>query len=91
MLLRIEATIEEAGGAAHHQPSDAPNPDKLNGTSSGQSIAFGSANPDDRPKVAALGMEIAALQNKSFMAANMIGSLLRGDLSAQLGKGSQVW
>nr|CAB3478148.1 unnamed protein product [Digitaria exilis] len=42
-------------------------------------LAFGSANPEDHPKLASLGMEIAAL----FWGANIVGSIMRADLNVQ--------
>ncbi|RCV27134.1 hypothetical protein SEVIR_5G303300v4 [Setaria viridis] len=46
-------------------------------------LAFGSANPDDHPKLASLGMEIATLMNGSFLGANIVGSLIRANLNVQ--------
>ncbi|TVU34477.1 hypothetical protein EJB05_16312, partial [Eragrostis curvula] len=43
--------------------------------------AFGSANPDDQPKLASLGMEIAATMKCSFMGANIVGGLMRTNLN----------
>jgi hypothetical protein len=46
-------------------------------------LAFGSANPDDHPKLASLGMEVAALMNGGFLGANIVGSLMRANLNVQ--------
>nr|CAB3478147.1 unnamed protein product [Digitaria exilis] len=46
-------------------------------------LAFGSANPDDHPKLASLGMEIAALLKGTFVGANIVGSIMRANLNVQ--------
>ncbi|KAG8055606.1 hypothetical protein GUJ93_ZPchr0001g32486 [Zizania palustris] len=48
-----------------------------------RTIAFGSTNPEDEPKLASIGMEIANLVNGSFMAMHIFGGLLRSNLSVQ--------
>lgn len=48
-----------------------------------KTIAFGSRNPEEYPKLAALGMEIAVHMNRSFMAANTVAGILRANLDAQ--------
>ncbi|CAL4961659.1 unnamed protein product [Urochloa decumbens] len=45
--------------------------------------AFGSANPDDQPKLASLCMEIAAHLDGSFLEANVVRSLMRAYQSVQ--------
>ncbi|KAL6845058.1 hypothetical protein ACP4OV_024553 [Aristida adscensionis] len=47
-----------------------------------KSLAFGAENPDDHPELASMGMEIAVLLNGTFLGANIVGSLMRDDLSA---------
>uniref|UniRef100_A0A0E0C7B7 Disease resistance N-terminal domain-containing protein n=1 Tax=Oryza meridionalis TaxID=40149 RepID=A0A0E0C7B7_9ORYZ len=47
-----------------------------------KTVAFGSTNPED-PKLASICMEIADLVNGSFMESNVVGSILRSNLSAQ--------
>ncbi|WVZ69039.1 hypothetical protein U9M48_017892 [Paspalum notatum var. saurae] len=44
-------------------------------------LAFGSANPDDQPELVSLGMEIAGLHKGSFIAAHIVGSLMRANLN----------
>ncbi|CAO2183036.1 unnamed protein product [Urochloa humidicola] len=46
-------------------------------------LAFGSANPDDQPELASLGMEIAAVLDASFLGANIVACLLRANLNVQ--------
>ncbi|XP_037414043.1 disease resistance protein RGA2-like [Triticum dicoccoides] len=48
-----------------------------------KTVAFGSTNPGEHPSMAALGMEIAFHMNRSFMAANIVASLLRTNLDIQ--------
>uniref|UniRef100_A0A0E0C7C4 Disease resistance N-terminal domain-containing protein n=1 Tax=Oryza meridionalis TaxID=40149 RepID=A0A0E0C7C4_9ORYZ len=48
-----------------------------------KTIAFGSSNPEEEPKLAAVCMEIAVLMNGSFIGAHAIGGTLRSNLSAQ--------
>ncbi|KAG8055604.1 hypothetical protein GUJ93_ZPchr0001g32405 [Zizania palustris] len=48
-----------------------------------KTIAFGSTNPEDEPKLASIGMEIATLVNGSFMAMLIFSGLLRSNLSVQ--------
>uniref|UniRef100_A0A0E0N1U3 Disease resistance N-terminal domain-containing protein n=2 Tax=Oryza TaxID=4527 RepID=A0A0E0N1U3_ORYRU len=48
-----------------------------------KTIAFGSSNPEEEPKLAAVCMEIAVLMNGSFIGAHVIGGILRSNLSAQ--------
>ncbi|XP_062208566.1 putative disease resistance protein RGA3 [Phragmites australis] len=48
-----------------------------------KALAFWSTNPDDQPKLASLGMEIAVLLNGSFLGANVVGSLMRTNFNAQ--------
>ncbi|CAO2188292.1 unnamed protein product [Urochloa humidicola] len=46
-------------------------------------LTFGSSNPDDQPKLASLGMEIAAWLNGTFFDANVVGSLMRAYQNVQ--------
>uniref|UniRef100_A0A0E0JND9 Disease resistance N-terminal domain-containing protein n=1 Tax=Oryza punctata TaxID=4537 RepID=A0A0E0JND9_ORYPU len=48
-----------------------------------KTIAFGSTNPEEEPKLTSICMEIAAVVNGSFMGANITGGILRSNLSAQ--------
>nr|XP_034596368.1 putative disease resistance RPP13-like protein 1 [Setaria viridis]TKW16504.1 hypothetical protein SEVIR_5G303400v2 [Setaria viridis] len=48
-----------------------------------KALAFGSANPDDQPKLASLAMEIAELLNGAFLAGNIVASLMRANLNAE--------
>uniref|UniRef100_A0A0D9YEA5 Disease resistance N-terminal domain-containing protein n=1 Tax=Oryza glumipatula TaxID=40148 RepID=A0A0D9YEA5_9ORYZ len=48
-----------------------------------KTVAFGSTNPEEEPKLASICMEIADLVNGSFMESNVVGSILRSNLSAQ--------
>ncbi|PUZ55001.1 hypothetical protein GQ55_5G177400 [Panicum hallii var. hallii] len=47
-----------------------------------RTLAFGSANPEDQPKLASLAMEIAVLLNGT-LGANIIASLMRANLNAR--------
>jgi hypothetical protein len=46
-----------------------------------KALAFGSANPEDQPKLASIGMEIAVLLKGSFLRANVVGGLMRANLN----------
>ncbi|EEC71399.1 hypothetical protein OsI_03553 [Oryza sativa Indica Group] len=48
-----------------------------------KTVAFGSTNPEEEPKLASICMEIADLVKGSFMESNVVGSILRSNLSAQ--------
>lgn len=48
-----------------------------------KTISFGSTNPEEHPDLVSIGMEIAAETNGSFLAANIVGGLLRGNLYVQ--------
>ncbi|KAK3165294.1 hypothetical protein QOZ80_1AG0031440 [Eleusine coracana subsp. coracana] len=48
-----------------------------------KTLTFGSANPDDHPKLASLGMEIAAMMKGSFLGANIVGGMMRDNLNTQ--------
>jgi hypothetical protein len=48
-----------------------------------KALAFGSANPDDHPKLASLAMEIAELLDGVFMAGNVVASLMRANQSTE--------
>ncbi|GJN17842.1 hypothetical protein PR202_gb04944 [Eleusine coracana subsp. coracana] len=48
-----------------------------------KTLAFGSTNPDDHPKLASLGMEIAATMKGSFLGANIVGGMMRDNLNTQ--------
>jgi hypothetical protein len=47
-----------------------------------KALAFGSANPDEQPKLASLAMEIAELLDGAFLAGNIVASLMRANLNA---------
>ncbi|KAF0918126.1 hypothetical protein E2562_022712, partial [Oryza meyeriana var. granulata] len=48
-----------------------------------KTIAFGSTNPEEEPKLASICMEIATMVKGSFMATHMIGGILKSNRSAQ--------
>ncbi|TVU02987.1 hypothetical protein EJB05_51489, partial [Eragrostis curvula] len=48
-----------------------------------KTLAFGSTNPDDQPKLASLCMEIAATEKCSFLGANILGGVMRANQNAQ--------
>ncbi|XP_037406604.1 disease resistance protein RGA2-like isoform X1 [Triticum dicoccoides] len=48
-----------------------------------KTVAFGSTNPGEHPNLAAIGMEIAVHMNRSFVAANIVASLLRTNLDTR--------
>jgi hypothetical protein len=48
-----------------------------------KSIAFGSMDPDEHPKLASLGMQLATGLYGSFIAANIIGGVLRANPNAK--------
>jgi hypothetical protein len=48
-----------------------------------KTIAFGSANPNDHPKLAPLCMEIAATFKGAFITANVVGGLMRANMNTQ--------
>ncbi|CAM0145243.1 unnamed protein product [Urochloa decumbens] len=48
-----------------------------------KTIAFGSTDAEDHPELASVCMELAGQMNRSFMAANLIGSLLRANPCSQ--------
>ncbi|KAG2600350.1 hypothetical protein PVAP13_5KG468000 [Panicum virgatum] len=48
-----------------------------------KALAFGSANPDDHPKVASLAMEIAELSEGAFVAGNVVANLMRANQSTE--------
>ncbi|BAS74084.1 putative disease resistance protein RGA3 [Oryza sativa Japonica Group] len=48
-----------------------------------KTVAFGSTNPEEEPKLASICMEIAAVLNGSFMGLNIVASILNSNLSAQ--------
>ncbi|KAG8077759.1 hypothetical protein GUJ93_ZPchr0007g6126 [Zizania palustris] len=48
-----------------------------------KTMAFGSTNPEEDPKLASIGMEIAALVNGCFLATNIICRTLRSNLNAR--------
>ncbi|XP_015646064.1 putative disease resistance protein RGA3 isoform X1 [Oryza sativa Japonica Group] len=48
-----------------------------------KTVAFGSTNPEEEPKLASICMEIADLVNGSFMESNVVGSILRSNITAQ--------
>ncbi|EES01382.1 disease resistance protein RGA2 [Sorghum bicolor] len=49
-----------------------------------KSLVFGSANPGDQPEqLASLGMQIAELLDCSFLAGNIVASLMRANMNAE--------
>ncbi|CAM0878875.1 unnamed protein product [Alopecurus aequalis] len=48
-----------------------------------KSIVFGSTNPDEQPKLATIAMEIALEQRQCFLAAHLIGGILRDNFNAR--------
>ncbi|XP_037429736.1 uncharacterized protein LOC119295419 [Triticum dicoccoides] len=52
-----------------------------------KALAFGSTNPDEHPKLASLGMQLAALLQGSFLGANILGELLRANPSTEFWRG----
>ncbi|XP_044985051.1 uncharacterized protein LOC123452465 [Hordeum vulgare subsp. vulgare] len=48
-----------------------------------KALAFGSMDPDENPKLASLGMQLATLLNGSFLGANVIGGVLRANPDAK--------
>ncbi|CAL4947705.1 unnamed protein product [Urochloa decumbens] len=48
-----------------------------------KTVAFGSTDAEDHPELASVCMELAGQMNRSFMAANLIGSLLRANPCSQ--------
>uniref|UniRef100_A0A0D9XPD5 Disease resistance N-terminal domain-containing protein n=1 Tax=Leersia perrieri TaxID=77586 RepID=A0A0D9XPD5_9ORYZ len=48
-----------------------------------KALSFGSMNPDEHPKLASLGMQLATETNGSFLAANILGELLRANPNTQ--------
>ncbi|KAL5226781.1 hypothetical protein ABZP36_015046 [Zizania latifolia] len=46
-------------------------------------LAFGSANPDEHPRLASVAMEIATVYTGSFLAAYIIGGLLRDNFNGK--------
>ncbi|CAL4974322.1 unnamed protein product [Urochloa decumbens] len=48
-----------------------------------KTIAFGSTDAEDHPELAAVCMEVVGQLNRSFIAANLIGSLLRANPCSQ--------
>ncbi|XP_052135863.1 uncharacterized protein LOC127754394 isoform X1 [Oryza glaberrima] len=52
-----------------------------------KALSFGSMNPDDHPKLASLGMQLATELQGSFLGANILGHILRGNPSAEIWSG----
>uniref|UniRef100_A0A0E0F2U5 Rx N-terminal domain-containing protein n=1 Tax=Oryza meridionalis TaxID=40149 RepID=A0A0E0F2U5_9ORYZ len=48
-----------------------------------KALSFGSMNPDEHPKLASLGMQLATEMNGSFLGANILGELLRANPNTQ--------
>ncbi|KAG0528862.1 hypothetical protein BDA96_05G049000 [Sorghum bicolor] len=48
-----------------------------------KALAFGSMDPDEHPKLASLGMQLATELKGSFLGANILGEMLRSNPSAQ--------
>nr|CAB3474104.1 unnamed protein product [Digitaria exilis] len=48
-----------------------------------KALAFWSTNADDRPKLASLGMEISEFLEGSFLAGNVVGSLMRANQNTE--------
>eukprot|EP00267_Zea_mays_P053485 XP_020406615.1 uncharacterized protein LOC109945195 [Zea mays] len=47
-----------------------------------KSLVFGAADPGDQPKLASLGKQIVELLDGSFVAGNIVASLMRANMSA---------
>lgn len=47
-----------------------------------KALSFGSMDPDEHPKLASLGMQLATELNGSFLAANILGEILRTNPNA---------
>uniref|UniRef100_A0A0E0MCS8 Disease resistance N-terminal domain-containing protein n=1 Tax=Oryza punctata TaxID=4537 RepID=A0A0E0MCS8_ORYPU len=52
-----------------------------------KALSFGSMNPDDHPKLASLGMQLATELQGSFLGANILGHILRGNPNAEIWSG----
>ncbi|CAO1945806.1 unnamed protein product [Urochloa humidicola] len=48
-----------------------------------RTLAFGSMNPEDHPKLASIAMEIEELLNGAFLGANILGSLMRDNTNTR--------
>ncbi|CAD6254629.1 unnamed protein product [Miscanthus lutarioriparius] len=48
-----------------------------------KALAFGSMDPDEHPKLASLGMQLATELKGSFLGANILGEMLRSNPNAQ--------
>uniref|UniRef100_A0A0D9XPC9 Uncharacterized protein n=1 Tax=Leersia perrieri TaxID=77586 RepID=A0A0D9XPC9_9ORYZ len=51
-----------------------------------KALAFGSMNPDEHPKLASLGLQVANEMNGSFIGATLIGEILRANPNTQFWK-----
>ncbi|KAF0895884.1 hypothetical protein E2562_016607 [Oryza meyeriana var. granulata] len=51
-----------------------------------KAFAFGSMDPDEHPKLASLGLQVANVMNGSFIGATVIGELLRANPNTQFWK-----
>uniref|UniRef100_A0A0E0IYK9 Disease resistance N-terminal domain-containing protein n=1 Tax=Oryza nivara TaxID=4536 RepID=A0A0E0IYK9_ORYNI len=49
-----------------------------------KTLSFGSMNPDDHPKLASLGMQMATELQGSFLGANILGHILRANPNAEI-------
>ncbi|CAM0150278.1 unnamed protein product [Urochloa decumbens] len=48
-----------------------------------KALAFGSMDPDEHPRLASLGMQLATEMKGSFLGANILGEMLRSNLNPQ--------
>ncbi|XP_048554014.1 uncharacterized protein LOC125534999 [Triticum urartu] len=48
-----------------------------------KSLAFGSTNPDEQPKLATMAMEIALEQRQDFTSAHIVAGILRANINAR--------
>lgn len=49
-----------------------------------KALAFGTMNPDEHPKLASLGMQLAKQLQGSFLGANMVGNVLQANPDAEI-------
>ncbi|KAF0895882.1 hypothetical protein E2562_016605 [Oryza meyeriana var. granulata] len=49
-----------------------------------KTLSFGSMNPDEHPKLASLGMQLATELQGSFLGANILGHILRANPNAEI-------
>ncbi|WVZ90474.1 hypothetical protein U9M48_036774 [Paspalum notatum var. saurae] len=56
-----------------------------------KALAFGSADPEEEPRLASMAMEIAASMNSSFRVANVMARMLRANFSAKFWRMAVSW